>query len=125
MQAAQQHSTLASELGFFNSSLHHYRHPSNKSMLYTDGVKHFLQGAGRSAYSFIDTVASSIHRLQDSEKHIRIALLVINPKGGGMIIASGEESGVIYTQDVASSDTPIGQWIFYLKNNILSLATEL
>ncbi|QDV73811.1 DUF6876 family protein [Botrimarina mediterranea] len=50
--------TLQYELGQFTGDLERYRHPINRRVIYTPGVKHLAERAG--AYWLIDSIASWI-----------------------------------------------------------------
>lgn len=114
--------SLESQLSHFTGTEQWYRHALNRNFLYTDGVKYFAENAGGGAYWLLDIVATEIYELQKQEPFISMAYRVED--GKGVISASDGDMKKVYTRLIDHTDTPDGEWKFYVIDNVMLLPSE-
>ena len=107
------------ELGNFTGTEHFYRHPLNRNLIYTDGVKFF---ADNGAYWFIDEIALDFWKLSQREEFLHIKLVVTGNKAN--IIADDGNGIILQAKKIEFTDCPEGEWRFYLENSTLCLPME-
>jgi len=104
----------------FTGTIHWYRHPINKNVIYTDGVKFFAENGGENgAYWFIDKVASEISPLLHRKKEYfaALTLTVSSEYTAHLRVTDGNERCLVST-DIEYTDMQPGVWKFYLINDI-------
>lgn len=112
---------LRAELATYVGSENWYRHPIQKHLLYTDGVKYFCEKAG--AYWFLDDFLA----LQVFPLQMRSPFLVVELKvedGKALVLVSDADGMKIWSRRVPFTDAPHGTWFFYLTDNICLLPSE-
>jgi hypothetical protein len=115
---------LESNLCQFTGTEQWHRHGLNRNMLYTDGAQYFAENAGGGAYWFLDIVATEIFALQKAEPFICIDLIVWGDKPGARIVATDGNDNEIWAREIEYTDCPIGNWKFYLTDNVMLLPSE-
>ncbi len=113
---------LACALRQFTGTDHWYRHPLNRNMLYTDGVKYFADNAGNGAYWFLDICATELYELQAEEGFISVWLDVQDDKA--MIAADDGNDKDLYSKTIEYTDCPPGEWKFFFTDKVLLLTSE-
>lgn len=99
-----------------------FRHPLNRSMLYTEGVQYFAENAGNGAYWVLDIIATEYFELAQSEGFITISLTVSD--GRGKIVVEDGNKIPLKERDIEWTDCPEGEWKFFLTDNVLLLPSE-
>jgi hypothetical protein len=98
-----------------------YRHPINKRMIYTDGVKFFAENAGVSGgYWFLDKVAIEICPLMKEKQQYFVSLVIkVNPDDHSAVIeATDGNETTLATFEICYTDLQPGEWRFYLQDDI-------
>ena len=108
------------DLAQFSGTETWYRHPLNPKLLYTDGVQFFAEQA--ESYWFLDIVATEIFRLQQAEPFMVITLSVDD--GEADISTDDGDGNIIYRRHIHFTDAPMGEWRFYLTDNVILLPSE-
>lgn len=99
---------------------HWYRHPLNRSCLYTDGAKTFATMAG--AYWFLDIMATEVVTRQHEHEFIAVTLAVADSKA--TITADDGNGNVFWTRAIEFTDCPQGDWKFYVMNKTVLVPSE-
>lgn len=97
-----------------------WRHPINRNLLYTDGVKFFASNAG--AYWFLDIVATELAPQQGQHPFMHITLRVKDEKAN--ITVDNGDCLILFEKKIGYTDCPEGDWEFYLTDNVLLLPSE-
>jgi len=118
---------LAGNLAMFQGTDTWYRHPLCHNFLYTDGVKFFAEHMGNGAYWFLDIIATEVAELQEQEEFLAITLKVNQQNKAGnqaVINVTDGNSGELYRKTIDYTDAYVGDWKFYLTNNVCLLPSE-
>jgi Family of unknown function (DUF6876) len=107
-----------------------FRHPINKQVVYTDGVKFFAENGGaQGAYWFIDKVAIEIcpmvkHRKED----FAVITFVVNSNNSAYIRVTDGNKGFLASYEITYTDMQPGVWKFFLiddgQHQVLLLTNE-
>jgi hypothetical protein len=106
----------------FTGTENWYRHPMNRKVLYTDGVKFLAERAG--AYWLIDEIAL----IQPYEKAVaaeefQLWRLIVN--GNQAVLNCEDGNGrVVYSKAIAYTDFPIAEMVLYFTNGVILLPSE-
>ncbi len=106
----------------FTGTANWYRHPMNRKVLYTDGVKFLAERAG--AYWLIDEIAL----IQPYEKAVaaeefQLWRLIVN--GNQAVLNCEDGNGrVVYSKDIAYTDCPLSELVLYCINSVILLPSE-
>jgi hypothetical protein len=93
----------------FTPKLHH-----------TDGVEYFAENAG--CYWFLDIVATEIYPLLKREPFIGITLF--SNDGKAKIVANDGDDKTIFKKNIDYTNCPVGNYHFFLTDNVLMLTSE-
>lgn len=118
---------LSAELAFFTGTEQWYRHWSNRSMLYTDGVQFFAENGGdHGAYWFIDKVACEIAPLLKSKKQqFGDITLSSNAENRATILVTDGNDNELAKYHISYTDMQPGDWKFYLIDDLSHLTLLL
>lgn len=98
-----------------------YRHPLNRKITYTDGVKLFADEAGEDgAYWLLDIIITEVARLKS--EFINIVLTVAN--NAAQLVADDGNGNVLWQRRIDYTDCQDGEWKFYLTNDVILLPSE-
>ena len=89
-------------------------------MVHTDGVEYFCREA--SAYWFLDIVATEFFKLQEVDYFLSIKMVVAD--GKATITVEDGDCKVIATKNIEFTDCPVGEYEFFLTDNVLMLTSE-
>ena len=109
-----------SELQTFTGTENYYRHSLRRSMLYTDGVNYFAERA--QAYWFLDIVATEFYQLQSVSPFLTITMTVKNRKA--KILVTDGNSRKLKAKNITYTDCPVGEWKFFMTDNVLMVPSE-
>ena len=112
-----------SDLTVFTGSEQIFRHSLVPTFLYTEGVRYFAQNAGNGAYWLLDILATEVLALNKTEEFICIKFTV-NDSGTAQITADDGNKNVFWTRDLDFTDTPTGEWKFFLIYGTCLLPSE-
>jgi hypothetical protein len=101
---------LASELAHYTGTEQWYRHALNRSVTYTDGVRHFADAAG--AHWFLDILATEIPPFAKREGFLAIKMVVAKSKA--KIAADDGNGKVLWKRAIRFTDCPEGEWMFFM-----------
>lgn len=105
---------LTSSLSNFYGSEQWFRHPLNKKMLYTEGVRHFAKNAGGGAYWFLDILATEGMLLTKDNPFMSVTIKVVDGKLGANIeFTNGDETSLL-NKRIDYTDCPVGNWKFFM-----------
>jgi len=110
-------------LAHFCGSTEFYRHPLNSNLKYTEGVEYFAQHMGGGAYWFLDLVASELADLMETEEFLTV-VLDVKPDTTAELRVEDGNGGVLFPKTIPFTDAFVGEWKFFLVNNILLLPRE-
>lgn len=111
---------LKHELRQFTGTMNWYRHPLNKNVTYTDGVRFFAEEAG--AHWFLDILATQPEILEQAKEFAAITLTVADTKGH-LKVTDGNDKRV-YQRKIDFTDCPPGTYDFYFYNDVIMLTSE-
>ena len=101
-----------------------YKHPVNKTLSYTDGVKAFAKEAGKQGgYWLIDLIALKYYSLLKKSEFLLIKLSVGKDKKALLSVDDGNEN-VLAQARINFTDVQEGEWKFYLTDKVLLLPSE-
>ena len=110
---------LKSDLQQFIGTENYYKVGMYK-MLVTDGIKYMAEKVG--AFWFLDIIGTEFNTLN---KPFQVIYLNVN-KDESCVITSREDANepVLHTRKIEYTDFPVGQYEFYLIDNIMLLKSE-
>jgi len=121
-------STATLDLSQFTGTENYYRtnHLFAKDMVHTDGVQYFADNAGNGAYWFLDIVATEYFPLLKKEPFISITLIVGSNQddNNAMIVVEDGDCELLAKKIIEYTDCPVGEYKFFLTNNVLMLTSE-
>lgn len=112
--------TLRQELANFYGSEVFYRHPLNRSVVYTEGVQHFAEQAG--AYWFLDILATEPAILEQAKDFAAVTLKVKD--GKAQLLVTDGNDGEVFRRDIDYTDCPEGDWQFFFVGGTIMLRSE-
>lgn len=119
---------LSRNLGHFYGTEQWHRNPLYPKMLYTDGVEFFAENAGGGAYWFLDIVGTEVFDLHRKGEEFIVVKLTVYPEARdgveAVITADDGNDNILWTREIHMTDCPVGEWKFYLENNVLCLPAE-
>src|SRR5688572_12881333 len=95
---------LSNMLMHFYGSINFYRHPLNRSLIYTEGIQYFAEAAG--AYWFIDLIAFTLFKHTRSQSFINIIMTVAD--GKATIRLDDGDDNLIVSKHIEFTDCPAG-----------------
>jgi len=104
------------DLNQFTGTDHWYRHPLNRKIVYTDGVKHVADAGG--AYWLIDEIAL----IQPYEKAVsaegfQFWKLTVHDDRTATLVCEDGNGKAVYKKEIEFTDFPLSEISFYLTNN--------
>ena len=112
------------DLRRFTGTENYYQQSFNRKIMYTDGVKYFVEHAGQGAYWFLDILISEREILEQASDFACIKLEVDNFKQATISVTDGDYSPPVFTRKIHYTDCPEGIWEFYFTNNVILLPSE-
>lgn len=106
----------------FTGTAHWYRHPINRKVLYTDGVKFMGERAG--AYWLIDEIALiQPYDPAVAAEEFQLWRLIVN--GNQAVLNCEDGNGrVVYSKAIAYTDFPMAEMVLYFTNGVILLPSE-
>jgi len=121
-------STTKLDLSQFIGTANYYQTNSMfaKGMHHTDGVQYFAENAGNGAYWFLDIVATEYFPLLKKEPFISITLIVGSNQddNNAMIVVEDGDCELLAKKIIEYTDCPVGEYKFFLTDNVLMLTSE-
>lgn len=115
-------SLTPSDLDQFTGTEHWYRHPLNRHITYTDGVKFFADTVG--AHWLLDILVTEVAGFLRTQEFIHIKMTVREDGTADITADDGNDSPPFWTRHIDWTDCPVGEWRFYLTNNVILLPSE-
>lgn len=125
---------LSNQLRQFIGSEQVFYSPLNRSVLYTEGFKHFLQNAGNGAYWLLDILITQPEILKGVRDHgIVFIHLKVGNSQAKLYVNRDSGEAPLYERLIAftdcpeapsSIDDPKGEWLFYFAGNTIMLPSE-
>ena len=111
------------DLAQFAGSENWYRHPINRSVLYTDGAKNVAETAG--AYWLLDEIALiQRHDKRLAAEEFQVWILTVSDDNTGILTCEDGNDNVVYTKQIEYTDFPAAGITFYVIGNTILLPTE-
>jgi hypothetical protein len=104
--------TLASELSQFTGTEEWYRHPLNRRVTYTEGVKYFAEKAG--AYWFLDILATEVAGLINDDQPFIMVRLIVSDNQAIITADDGQSDDLLWSRKIEFTDCHDGNWPFYM-----------
>lgn len=103
-----------------------YRHPLNRSCIYTEGIKAFAEYVSGGANWLVDILmtAPSILRVMDTGALIVIELDADAEGRARLTAKSGHDPWPFYQRGIQGAALPAGFWQFYFAEGVLMLPSE-
>lgn len=89
-----------------------YRHPLNRRMLYTDGVKCFAEEAGNGAFWLLDVMVTEVRALHDRGEDFLHVVLDVVGSSATLRVDDGNDNS-LWSRQIEYTDCPQGVWNFY------------
>lgn len=102
-----------------------YRSPLNRSVVYTEGVKHFADAVG--GYWLLDILATEPAILKEAREFADVRLVVKDDRTAQLTVTDGGKGAdpvVVYERHLNFTDCPVGEWQFFFENFTLMLPSE-
>lgn len=113
---------LRHELRYFTGTENWYRCAANPNIIYTDGVKFFVDEAG--AYWLLDILATQPEILSTMREGFASISLFVRPGNTASLICDDGNGNVTYQREIEYTDCPEGAWNFYFADNVILLPSE-
>ena len=114
---------LQSSLGQFIGTEQYHFNPLYRWLRYTDGVKYFAENAGGGAYWFLDIIGTELVSLARSQDFLTVDLKVHANESCDIVVTDGNDNE-LWRRLIGWTDCPVGDWRFFLQNNVLMLTSE-
>jgi hypothetical protein len=112
-----------SDLNQFTGSEHWYRHPLNRSILFTDGAKHIADEGG--AYWLLDCIAlAQLTEKRVAAEEFQAWKLAVRPDRTATLTCEDGNYNVVYRQELEFTDFPVPEVILWLENQTIYLPSE-
>lgn len=111
-----------SDLCQFTGTEHWYRHPFNRHILYTDGVKYVADTAG--AYWLIDEITFAQMKTKIAAQPFQHWKLTVKPDATATLICEDGNEHVVYTKKLSFTDFPLAEISFFFTDNVILLPSE-
>ncbi len=112
---------------FYVTENYYYTNPIfAKNMVHTDGVQYFAINAGNGAQWFLDIVATEYFPMLKKEPFISITLIVGSNQDdhNAMIVVEDGNCDLLAKKIIEYTDCPVGEYKFFLTDNVLMLTSE-
>lgn len=110
------------DLAGFTGSETWWRHPLNKAITFTDGVKYFCDKAG--AYWLLDILVTEPKILEQAKEFAAVTLRVSDKHNADLIVTDGDEGPPVFERHISLTDCPFGEWRFWMTDNVILLPSE-
>ncbi len=112
------------DLSQFHGTEVWYRHPLNRKVLFTEGVKYVADEAG--AYWLLDEIALTQFTHQKvAAEEFQVWKLKFNDTGrGASLICEDGNYNVVYTKEIDYTDFPFDGFVLWFENNVIMLPGE-
>ena len=117
------HSLTRADLAAFTGTERWYRHPLNRRVLFTDGVRHVAEAGG--AYWLLDEIAlAQLHVPGVARELFQVWRPTVRPDRSASL-KCGDGNGVtVWTKPIPYTDFPLIGIELYLSNNTILLPGE-
>lgn len=117
------HPLKKDDLRQFTGTEFWYRHPFNKSITYTDGVKHVAQQGG--AYWLIDDIVIAQKTVPAvAAEPFQFWKLTVREDATATLVCEDGNGNAVYTQDLHFTDFPLDEIALYFTDNVILLPSE-
>lgn len=117
-------SNLAEQLKQFIGTEQWHRHPLNRNMLFTDGVKFIADTGGtHGCYWLLDIIATEAMAHHKTEPMVVTTLTVGTDETATMTIDDGNGKKLT-KRDLTYTDMDPGTWVIWLVDNVALLPSE-
>lgn len=99
-----------------------YRHPFNRNILYTDGVKYVAETAG--AYWLVDEITFSQMKKKIAAQPFQHWKLKVKPNATATLTCEDGNDNVVYTKKLTFTDFPLEEISFFFTDNVILLPSE-
>ena len=110
------------DLRQFSGTEFWYRHPFNRNILYTDGVKYVADTAG--AYWLIDEITFAQMKKKIAAQPFQHWKLKVKPNATATLTCEDGNYNVVYTKRLSFTDFPLEEIGFFFTDNVILLPSE-
>ena len=114
------HKLTKSDLMYLTCPEIWYRHPTHRSVLYTDGARYVAEH-GR-AYWLLDEIAS-IQPCENAED-FQIWKLTVRPDRTAVLTCDAGDGTIVFAKEIEYTDFPLDEITFYFTENTILLPSE-
>jgi hypothetical protein len=108
---------------FAGGTEHYYRHPLNRKIMFTDGVKYIPDEAG--AYWFVDLIALAQHHRQDLKNQpFQVWVLAVLPDHSATITVEDGNYNLVFKQQIPWTDFPAEGVTVWFAGDVIYLPVE-
>lgn len=111
-----------SDLRQFTGTEHWYRHPFNRHILYTDGVKYVADTAG--AYWLIDEITFGQMQTKIAAQPFQHWKLKVLPNHSATLTCEDGDYNIVFTKEISFTDFPLAEISFFFTDNVILLPSE-
>jgi len=112
-----------SDLAQFTGSEICYRHEINRSVLYTDGVRHVAEHGG--AYWLLDEIAIiQPHNAAIAAEEFQLWKLAVHVDRSATLTCDDGNGNIVFTKQIEHTDFPLDEITLYFANNMIHLPSE-
>jgi hypothetical protein len=111
-----------SQLRQFIGSENWYRHPINRTVLYTDGAQFLAEHGG--AYWLLDIIAIAQYEPCVAQEDFQLWDLRVGSDRSATILCTDGNGNAVYTQEIPFTDFPLPGVRLYFANNVIHLPSE-
>lgn len=110
------------DLRQFTGTEYWYRHPFNRNILYTDGVKYVADTAG--AYWLIDEITFAQMKKKIAAQPFQHWKLKVKPNATAKLTCEDGNYNVVYTKKLSFTDFPLEEISIFFTDNVILLPSE-
>jgi hypothetical protein len=111
------------DLSQFTGSEHWYRHPLNRNVLFTDGVKYVADQGG--AYWLLDSIAlAQLSEKSVAAEEFQAWKLSVRPDRTATLTCEDGNYNVVFTQELEFTDFPVTEVTLWFENQTIYLPSE-
>lgn len=110
------------DLARFTGTERYYRHPYNRNVLFTDGVRYVAETG--EVHWLVDNIAFLQSDKAVSAEAFQVWKLTLQPDRSATLTCEDGNRNIVHTMDIPFTDFPLDEISFFYTNNVLTLPSE-